>query len=54
MLVETMKLNKREINVCTSLDVAETFEKEHKNILRDIRELPCSEEFRLLNFVPSE
>lgn len=27
MLVETKKLNKREINVVTSLDVAETFEK---------------------------
>lgn len=54
MLVETRKLNKREINVCTSLDIAETFEKEHKNVLRDIRELACSDEFRLLNFVPSE
>lgn len=54
MLVETRKLNKKEVNVVTSLDVAETFEKEHKNVLRDVRELPCSEEFRLLNFVQSE
>lgn len=54
MLVETMKLNKREINVCTSLDVAETFEKEHKRVLQDIRELGCSEEFRQHNFVQSE
>lgn len=29
MLVETMKLNKKDVNVVTSLDVAETFEKRH-------------------------
>lgn len=33
--------------------VAECFEKEHKNVIRDIRELDCSEEFRLLNFEQS-
>lgn len=54
MLVETRKLNKREIVVVTSLDVAETFEKEHKNVLKDIRELTCSEEFSRLNFEPTE
>lgn len=54
MLVETRKLNKREINVVTSLDVAETFEKEHRRVLQDIREIGCSEEFRLHNFVQSE
>lgn len=54
MLVEVMKLNKREVNVVTSLDVAETFEKEHKRVLQDIRELKCSEEFRQHNFVQSE
>lgn len=54
MLVETRKMNKREINVVTSLDVAETFEKEHRRILQDIREMKCSEDFRLLNFVQSE
>lgn len=54
MLVEIRKLNKKEINVCTSLDVAETFEKEHKRILQDIRELNCSEIFRQHNFVQSE
>lgn len=54
MLVETRKLNKREINVVTSLDIAETFEKEHKNVLKDIRELACSEDFRRLNFEQSE
>lgn len=39
MLVEMRKLNKREINVCTSLDVAETFEKLHKDVLESIRSI---------------
>jgi phage regulatory protein, rha family len=39
MLVETRKLNKREVNVVTSLDVAETFEKEHYHVMEDIREI---------------
>ena len=33
-----------------SLMVAEKFNKRHDNVLKDIRELECSEEFRLLNF----
>lgn len=33
-----------------SLYVAKFFEKEHNKVLRDIRELDCSEEFRLFNF----
>ena len=33
--------------------VAQFFEKEHRAVLRDIRELDCSEEFRLYNFVQS-
>lgn len=37
MLVELKKLNKTEVNVVTSLDVSETFGKEHKNVLADIR-----------------
>ena len=36
MLVETKKINKTEVNVVTSLDVAETFEKRHDHVLRDI------------------
>lgn len=39
MLVETKKLNKREINVVSSRDVAETFEKEHYHVMEDIREI---------------
>lgn len=39
MLVELMKIDKREVNVVTSIDVASTFEKEHKNVLADIRNI---------------
>ena len=35
---------------CSSLQVAEAFEKEHKNVLADIRNLDCSEIFNQLNF----
>lgn len=34
----------------TSKNVSEVFGKEHKNVLRDIEKLECSEEFRQLNF----
>lgn len=39
MLVEIKKINKEEVATCTSLDVAETFGKEHKNVLADIRSI---------------
>lgn len=48
--VMTKKINKEEVTVVTSLDVAETFGKRHDHVLRDIKELECSEEFRLSNF----
>lgn len=35
-----------------SLLVAKMFEREHKNVLRDIENLDCSEEFNRLNFEP--
>ena len=38
----------------TSLQVAEFFGKEHKHVLRDIRELDCSEEFTRSNFGPTD
>ena len=38
---------------CTSRQVAEAFEKRHDSVLRDIRNLKCSESFRLHNFVES-
>ncbi len=53
MLVLTEKINKQEVTVVTSLDIAQTFEKEHFIVLRDIRGLECSEEFRAYNFVSS-
>lgn len=53
MLVETRKIGKEEKATCSSLDVAETFGKEHRRVLQDIRELGCSDEFRLHNFVQS-
>lgn len=52
MLVEIKKIGKEELATCTSLDVAETFGKEHRHVLRDIRELGCSEEFNQSNFGP--
>ena len=54
MLVETAKINKQEVTVVSSLDIAETFGKEHKNVLKDIRELNCSEKFGRLNFEPTD
>lgn len=39
--------------VTDSLTVAEVFEKEHARVMRDIRDLGCSEEFRLGNFAES-
>lgn len=64
MLVEIKKVNKEEVAVVTSLDVAETFSyfseednkqytREHKAVLRAIRDLKCSEEFRGEHFSPS-
>ncbi len=37
-------------NVTTSLLVAEVFKKRHSDVLRDVRNLHCSDEFRRLNF----
>ncbi len=50
MLVEISKVGKQEASVVSSLDIAETFGKEHFHVLRDIRELECSVEFRQSNF----
>lgn len=38
--------------ITTSLAIANHFNKRHKNILRDIEKLECSEKFRRLNFEP--
>jgi Rha family phage regulatory protein len=39
--------------VTDSLTVADSFNKDHARVLRDIRELGCSEEFRVGNFAES-
>ena len=39
MLVEIRTVNKEEVTVVTSLDVAETFGKEHYHVIEDIREI---------------
>ena len=52
MLVEVSKINKQEVTVVSSLDIAETFEKNHKEVLRDIKNLKCSDDFRQRNFAP--
>lgn len=49
--VMVKKIQKEEVTVVTSMDVAETFGKEHRRVLQDIRELGCSEEFGQHNFV---
>lgn len=50
LLVKTAMFGKEERAAVTSLDVAETFGKRHDHVLRDIKNLGCSEEFRLPNF----
>ncbi len=54
MLVEVSKIKKQEVTVVSSLDIAETFEKRHADVLRDIEKLGCSKEFRERNFAFSE
>lgn len=53
MLVEITRIKKEEVTIVTSLDIAETFGKEHRRVLQDIRELQCSKEFGQHNFVQS-
>ena len=45
-------INGKEVPAVTSLQVAEAFGKDHRNVLRDIRETiaKCSESFSALNF----
>lgn len=54
MLVENKVINKEEVTVVTSLDVAETFGKRHADVLRDIENLECSDDFRERNFALSK
>ena len=45
-----MVFSKQDKPMTDSLKVAEHFGKQHAHVLRDIKELECSEEFRLSNF----
>ena len=50
MALEVIRLSKEEKVCISSLEVADVFGKEHKHVMRDIRELGCSEEFNATNF----
>ncbi len=52
-LLTELKFEDQQIT-CSSLDVADHFDKQHKNVLKSIRNLECSQEFTELNFQPSE
>lgn len=41
------------VAMTTSLMVAKYFDKEHKNVIRAIKDLESSDDFRRLNFQPS-
>ena len=42
---------KKHMPFCSSLQVAQEFGKNHFIVIRDIRKLDCSDEFRKYNFV---
>lgn len=50
MLVEIIGKRNEEKLITTSLKIAEKFGKEHTHILRDIRDMKCSDTFRESNF----
>lgn len=53
MLVEIIGKRYEEKIVTTSRKIAEGFEKRHSDVLRDIENLGCSEEFRQRNYALS-
>lgn len=56
MLVEVKRVNKAEMTVVSSLDVAETFDKNHKDVMESIRNIESSisrAEFSALFFLDS-
>lgn len=50
MLVEIVGKRNEERLITTSLKIAEKFGKEHAHVLRDIRDMECSDTFRESNF----
>ena len=56
MLVEVKRINKVEATVVSSLDVAETFEKNHRDVMESIRNIESNistAEFSALFFLDS-
>lgn len=53
-LVEQLQVGTDNVARVSSRTVAETFGKDHKNIVRDIDSLECSKDFHTLNFEPVE
>lgn len=51
---DLLVFEKQDKPMTDSLKVGEYFKKQHNNILKDIRELECSEEFSRLNFEQSK
>jgi len=52
-LVMIKKVKNEELAMTTSNDISEMFDKRHDNVLSSIKNLECSDEFRLLNFKES-
>lgn len=50
-MTKLVTVNKEGNSITTSLIVAEVFGKRHDSVLRDIKELTCSDEFSIHNFV---
>ena len=50
-LLPELKFENQQIT-CSSLDIAAHFDKQHKDVLRAIRNLDCSEDFNGRNFAP--
>lgn len=48
--MDSLVILRNEQAVTTSLKVAEIFHKSHDHVIRDIRNLECSDDFRLTNF----
>ena len=49
-VIQLVSRNDEGKDITTSLIIAEVFGKQHNNVLRDIKELTCSNEFRKTNF----
>jgi len=53
MLVEAVELGTETKMVVDSLDIAETFNKRHEEVVQAIQEVNCSKGFRRENYIPT-